>query len=340
MGHNTPMRKEEESEQRQSTVMLIKAIIGGAALVFPLCYLRAGLLLSTVALVVAGWAGVVVGDLLMETRKALGPSVFSFREMGCAAFQSNYAGYVLDFTVTLQSFGTLVGFVVAVGDLVSFSLRAQFGVSSQVEVPFVHQVVSVRTYALMLLTLGVYFPLCLLRRLDSLRALAAFTMLVYVFFLLVLADSAFEAGDYSGVEWYKADFVALFRVLPIIALSYSCVPLMMEVRSDFESKLATSPRLEQHWQRVVVHAFALSGSFYILTGFLGYLAFAQGTRPNVLANLQEQVGAGWLAHGVNLLFAISLIVSYPLICFVVRQPFRRALLSLFREVRWLLSMSS
>ena len=71
-----------------------------------------------------------------------------------------------------------------------------------------------------------------------------------------------------------------------------------------------------------VLSFSASGFFYIATGFLGYVAFRAKTEANVLSNLEE---LGWIATTVNALFAASLIVSYPLICFVVREPVRRVL---------------
>ena len=80
---------------------------GAAALVFPRCYQRAGIIPSTAAIIIAGWAGIVVGDLLMETRRALGPKVSSFREMAVAVSGSQWGGVALDATVALQSFGTL-----------------------------------------------------------------------------------------------------------------------------------------------------------------------------------------------------------------------------------------
>ena len=341
----------------------IKAIIGAAALVFPRCYQRAGIVPSTVAIMVAGWAGVVVGDLLMETRRALGPRVSSFREMAVAVTGSPWGGVVLDATVALQSFGTLVGYVVACGDLVSGSLlRKGLNAPDEVYLPmqadwryWLHGaltesfvappariLVGLRPLALICLTCFVFFPLCLLRKLESLRALAASTLVIYAIFLLVLGKEAimrvvigdlghFTEDDDNGtpqvmpaapLNWVSG-YTNLMRVLPIIALSYSCVPLMIEVRRNLEKRVASQNKVDAAWRIVIIAAFAASGFFYLCTGFLGYIAFRGSTSVNVLTNLDN---LGPLAMAVNALFVASLIVSYPLICFVVREPVRRVVL--------------
>ena len=160
--------------------------------------------------------------------------------------------------------------------------------------------------------------------------------IVYLFFLLVLFHQV-VAGPKSKPSntlhiWVGEDhdLTGLFRVMPIIALRDSCVPLMMEIRADVESKLAHSAQLEHVWRWILVYSFGLSGMFYIFTGLFGYVGYGARTKPNVLRNLQDSGGS--LAALVNFLFATSLVVSYPLICFVVRQPFRRALAT---SSRWL-----
>lgn len=275
----------------------------------------------------------VVGDLLMETRRALGPRCSSFRDVAVSAFSAREsAGLVLDATVTLQGFGTLVGYLVAVGDLVSSSVKKGWGLGGEVVVRpafFLPRfggewdmAISTRVFTLILLSLGVFFPLCLLRRLESLRALAAGTMVIYFVFLLVLAKEAAAGGGGGGGElnWMGNGWAPLSRVLPIIALSYSCVPLMIEVRKQLERKLASQQQVDSAWRFVSIASFVASGFFYVATGFLGYVAFSASTQANVLSNLED---LGWIATGVNALFAVSLVVSYPLIAFVVREPIRR-----------------
>lgn len=340
-----------DTEQREGIVMLVKAIIGAAALVFPRCFQRAGIIPATIALIIAGWAGIIVGDLLMETRRALGPKVSTFRDMGVAATGSRWGGILLDATVTLQSFGTLCGYVIAVGDLVSSSLHKDWNVPELIQVPSfianmifsssddknIH-VITVRSFSLIFLTVFVFFPLCLLKKLESLRSLAASTMFIYCFFLLVLLKECatrvalgdFHMGEMgerkvmpsAPLNWMNGGLNNLFRVLPIIALSYSCVPLMFEVRRTLERRLPSRSQVESSWKVVAIASFAASGFFYIATGFLGYVAFRGSTSANVLTNLED---LGWIASMVNALFAASLVVSYPLICFVVREPVRRVL---------------
>lgn len=403
-------------------LMLTKAIIGTAILVFPRCFLKAGIFPSLAALVFAALVAFFVSDIVMKVKEHVGAATYRACAEECFG---KVGGLLLDIAIFLQSFGTLTGYTMVVGDVIPPVLMDIAGIPKgsnpnlitlndllgprlhlqQSIMDTMHQQtfansevnwtrasltsmassiesISLRTLSMMFTSIFILVPLCLLRSLDSLRGLTASSFIAYFIMLFILFREAvrrvllYDLGPHineylgasdattvlfgiqpsavpvmpaSSLHWTGVTLGALFNVLPIITLSYSCVPFMFEVHRALlatkengshdskdhpqqpdklqihvaagdSSKAPTN--IEREWRFVTSTSFISACFFYTSFGFFGVLAFRGATLVNILTNLEQAVGS-FVANCANVLFAMSLIASYPIIMSVVRQPLRR-----------------
>ena len=180
-------------------------------------------------------------------------------------------------------------------------------------------------------TLLLVTPLCMLRRVDSLKFTSAASMALSFIFIIVTFVLLFIrlGGRGTGpVNWWPergASPAEILKTLPVFVTAYICHynlhPIFSEMAAPTAARMAF----------VVRAALWSTTSVYWLVALSAYLLFTQRTAPDVLLNYGDAGLSGAAARGVEVLvkvaYALSLVGTFPLIQIALRQ-------SLFDLLGW------
>ena len=169
----------------------------------------------------------------------------------------------------------------------------------------------------------VHTPLCLLRRVDSLKFTSALSMCLSFLFISItvaLVTDRLAAGRIGNINWLPdkdASLGDVLKTLPVVMTAYVCHynlhPIFAEMAQPSE------PRM----RRVATSALVLCTFVYWLVGTAAYVLFTDRTADDVLMNfgrdLDMQRGERWVERAVKLGYATSLSCTFPLIQVSLRQ---------------------
>ena len=220
-------------------------------------------------------------------------------------------------SIILNNMGGLVVYLIIIGDVLVGN-RNEKGLLEDLGVPFHH-----RWFTVGLTVLLCVGPLCMLRRIDSLKYTSILSMgLSYVFVLVTFSLLAGRVGaaEVGDVNWFPAADASMtdkLRTLPMFVTAYVCHynmhPIFVELQAPTELRM----------KAVVRNALWLTTAIYWLVAVSAYLLFTQCTSPDVLLNYGDTGLQGKGSLGIEVLvkaaYALSLVGTFPLIQVGLRQ---------------------
>ncbi|KAM7487546.1 hypothetical protein LguiB_025030 [Lonicera macranthoides] len=217
----------------------------------------------------------------------------------------NVGKAVLQLCVVINNIGTLIVYMIIIGDVLSGTTSSGVHHAGVLEGWFGEQWWNGRFFVLLFTTLGVFAPLACLKRIDSLKFTSAIAVALALFFLVITAGITVvkisngsigmprllpEITDVNSV-W------KLFTVVPVLVMAYICHFNVHTIGNELEDPSLIKP--------VVQTSLALCSTIYIMTSFFGFLLFGDSTLDDVLANFDTNLGipyssqlndAGYLWH--------------------------------------------
>ena len=245
--------------------------------------------------------------------------VKTFRELWNAVLGEGSA-WVIDLTIFLNGWITLVCYIILIGDFTTKSFGGLLGPD--------HILARSRLLSETVITLAVLLPLSLARDLRRLAftSILGLVVLVYVVFL-VIQDSLLHAPELSPevpmCEWSMGNFEAIALYCHAFVAHYNAPKVFSEL---------ASPTLAR-WTVLVSIAYSIAFLVYAEFAWAGYRRFERSVEGNILRNYgpQLKVFVAWLGMGFSIAF------TYPL----VFNSAREAAVNLTCMVRqWLPSLES
>ncbi|KAG2601630.1 amino acid transporter AVT6C-like isoform X2 [Panicum virgatum] len=228
---------------------------------------------------------------------------------------------VLNVFVAFTTTGTLVVYLIIIGDVMSGSVGGGDDHAGVLQELFGAQWWTGRQFVLLVAAVFVLLPLVLRRRVDSLRFTSALSILLAVVFMLIslgIAVYALLKGT-ATMPRMLPDFsrlsspFELFTAVPVIVVAFTfhfnVHPIRAELSKASDMKAAVRISL------------VLCAAIYAAVGFFGFLLFGDATMADVLANFDRSSGAGVpqaLNDAARLSYALHLVLVFPLLFFSLR----------------------
>mmetsp|Transcript_103121 Transcript_103121/g.291605 ORF Transcript_103121/g.291605 Transcript_103121/m.291605 type:complete len:471 (-) Transcript_103121:134-1546(-) len=285
---------------RQSMITLVQTSLGGGVLTLAYAMRIAGLGLGLSMLVATALVAFVGMDIMM--RGAVKLRTFDTASL-LACCVGPWSRPAMDVLLVLYGNGALIAYFVLLGDFVP-AIVMDFG--AQEWLPAVFRSPGVLRQWCILSTLVVVVPLCMPKKLSSLRyasPVALLAILVTAAMILAKAPAshaATEEVDTGGVMWAAVDW-SLLKAFGILLFAFNCHLNVIPVAAELEDP--SDARIVKVSLRVVVVELV----FYGLISVGGYLSFLGTTAPNILLNY----GASAVVTTCRVLLSCTLLVAIP-----------------------------
>lgn len=254
---------------KSSVINLVKTIVGAGLLAIPYAFksdgVLVGVLLVLLAAITSGFGLIVLGKC---SKTLINPRDSSFFSLCMLTYPS--LSPLFDLAMITQCFGVGLSYLVLIGDLFPGLLGGQrdwWIVSSS----------------------SVVVPLCLLKKLDSLKYSSIIGLLALAYLsLLILSTFVYEytSGHYEQVRgdvswWSVYDFTGLTSTFSIIIFAYTgsmnLFSIVNELRDNSVRNIST----------VVNRSIAIATTFFIVVALAGYLTFGSNTLGNIMLNYDD-----------------------------------------------------
>uniref|UniRef100_A0A1I8PLK5 Amino acid transporter transmembrane domain-containing protein n=2 Tax=Stomoxys calcitrans TaxID=35570 RepID=A0A1I8PLK5_STOCA len=285
---------------------LANGIIGVGILAMPFCFLKCGIILSILLLVVSNWITRICCHYLIKT--SLLTRRKSFELLGFHAFGTS-GKLLAELCIIGYLLGTCITYFVVVGDLGPQIVKKMLSLENDYH--------HLRTILMCGVTLVCIIPLGMLKNVSSLSTVCTASIGFYVCLVIkIILESKTHImnNDWTGqvVYWQPA---GVLQCLPIFSMALSCQMQLFEVFTTINNQ-----SLEK-LNGIVRNATWICTFVYIAVGFFGYVAFCTQTfSGNILINLSPSFGSDVIKIG----FVLSVAFSFPLVIF----PCRASLYSL------------
>ncbi|KAG9443734.1 hypothetical protein H6P81_015074 [Aristolochia fimbriata] len=246
-----------------------------------------------------------------ETKSYAGVMGESFGRLGSTA---------LRICILFTNMGCLIIYLIIIGDVLAASQS-----DGSVHLGVLQQWLGTHWWTgrafLLFLLLILLVPLCMQKRVDSLRFSSAVSVLLAVVFVVIssaIAICALFQGtattprllpDTSG----DTSFLDLFTAVPVLVTAFTfhfnVHPIGIELQKS--SDLARAVRL----------SLVICALIYSAVGYSGYLLFGDSTMADILANFDHSSSSNispFLNDIVRLSYALHLILVFPLLNFSLR----------------------
>jgi len=225
----------------------------------------------------------------------------SYGEMGVKAF-GTYGRIYSEGCIILFQLGAQVSYLVIIGELLT-PVLLKWGL------PVFDQQ---QRYISLIVAAVIIFPLCSLRRMDTLR----FTSFIALFFifclgvgvLVVSSKKLHDKGISDEFKWVGT-FPGVFRSLPILNFAFTFHPSIPPVWSELHDKNTRNI----NW--ICFLSIFICGAFYTTLGLFGYLYYYNETPENILQGWENDYLFLVLRFG----YSMVIIFSYPVLNFSTRN---------------------
>ena len=314
-------------------------ILGSGTLAMPFACRECGII-PFVALLgcFAYAANLAVQLLVISVENAVG-----LHELQYAALAKRSIGrkgeLAAEWAVIVQQCGACVAYIVIIADVLQ--PIASLGATSE------SSHLCSRAMWQTLAAVFIIFPLCMLRRLDSLRytslaalgCIVAFVFAVTVNGLRALATprlrkewsvpnnssvnlcnapaSASSAAPGSSVKLFF-DSAGVISALPIVCFAFLCHMNMFPVYEELRDRGGGAKRRDMF--TVGTRSMQICAAVYGLAGIFGYLIFLQATEGDLLKNFHVSgTSVSGLMDALRVGFGFALIFSYPVVVWEARH---------------------
>ncbi|XP_068668375.1 amino acid transporter AVT6C [Aristolochia californica] len=222
--------------------------------------------------------------------------------------------------IILTTMGCLIIYLIIIGDVLAASQsggKIHLGVLQ--EWLGVHWWTT-RDFVLFVLVIAL-LPLCMLKRVDSLRFSSAISVLLAVVFVVISSGMAIHALFQGTVKSPRllpdtsgdTSFLDLFTAVPVIVTAFTFHFNVHPIRIELQKS--------SDMTRAVQLSLIICAVIYAAVGFFGYLLFGESTMADILANFDHSSGSNvspLFNDLVRLSYALHLILVFPLLNFSLR----------------------
>ena len=328
------------------SVTLFVAAAGAGLLSYPYAVKQQGILVNIVSTLVCAYVTVFTDLVLISTAALMryggamkGEHTFEALAGAALGPHARTAAFV---SILLGTGGSMVGFLIVIGDLLEAPLREVTGcsVTSPADACFLTS----RSVLIPIVAIIVVLPLASLRALATMRhssALAAATVLVIAGVVVNAGGRALASGNLTNVATTtrapnhdgandiviaRGNFVSFFLGFPILLFTLGNHPQVVPAYLEAEPGGAATRGITS----AVYVAVGACVLLYGLTGVGGYLAFRTATFGDVLLNLSASDPAALVA---KVLLAIHVALAFPVMIFPAREAIAAAV------ARWALVLA-
>ncbi|CAB4257050.1 similar to Saccharomyces cerevisiae YIL088C AVT7 Putative transporter, member of a family of seven Saccharomyces cerevisiae genes (AVT1-7) related to vesicular GABA-glycine transporters [Maudiozyma barnettii] len=288
-----------------STINLTKTIVGAGMLAIPFVFKNDGVLVGVFLTVLAATTSGFGLFVLSRCSKVLSnPRTSSFFTLCMITYPS--LSPLFDIAMIVQCFGVGLSYLVLIGDI----FPSLFG--------------GERNFWILTSSLIVW-PLCSLKKMDSLRysSIIGLLALSYIFLLIIamfFINNVFSengALESSPVNWLHVySWKGLFSSFSIVIFAYTGSMNLFSIINELEDNSMTQIN------KVINSSIGISSFFFLSVGIAGYLTYGSNTLGNILLNYDQN--SPWI-YVANFCLASMLVLSFPLLF----HPLRIAVNNLF-----------
>lgn len=253
-----------------TTFNLASATLGGGVISLPSAFQMSGVVSSIIMLVLVTVGTIYSVGLMMQAVELTGYN--SYALLSRKLFGRGWDYFTVSLT-WLFTFGTCVGYVIAVGSLIK-------PVLSSPSVPvFWRSQTGIRVVTSIIWFIGM-FSLSLPKQINSLRHVSAFAVMCILFFIVCIVVHSLQHGFKGGK---LRDDVFMFKTgngaiegLSIFMFSYLCHMNCFSIYAEMRKPSA---------RRMTLHttsSMALCCIAYIVAGFFGYADFGAQVTDTIL----------------------------------------------------------
>lgn len=277
---------------KSSVINLVKTIVGAGLLAIPYAFRNDGVLVGIVlvllAAITSGFGLFILGKC---SKTLINPRDSSFFSLCMLTYPS--LSPLFDLAMITQCFGVGLSYLVLIGDVFPGLLggrRDWWIVGSSI----------------------VVVPLCLLKKLDSLKysSLIGLFALAYLS-LLILSTFVYEysSGHYKDVRgdiswWSVYDYKGLMSTFSIIIFAYTGSMNLFSIVNELRDNSMTNI------SSVVNRSISISTVFFTAVALSGYLTFGSNTLGNVILNYDE---SSVYVHVGKFCLGSMVILTFPLL---------------------------
>nr|XP_022315271.1 putative sodium-coupled neutral amino acid transporter 10 isoform X2 [Crassostrea virginica] len=278
------------------------SIIGVTVLAMPFCFQQCGVILGAFVLFFCTWLTLVSCKLLITAGISSRKRSYGF----LAQYTHGAPGKLaVELGMIGLQIGTLIAQVVIIGDLGPAIISKWTGLPNSN---------NLRTALIVLACTCIGLPLGLLRNLNTVSRASTFCICfysVFVLYVIGLAIPNLKAGNwFNKVNLWRVD--GLFKCLPIFSFAFGCQTQLFILYDALPE-----PSLKEI-SSIVSSAVNMCTVAYLLVGFFGYVAFCDTT---IGGDVITQFSETFVVEIIQILFVLSIVVTFPLIIFPCRGSF-------------------
>ncbi|KAJ8537828.1 hypothetical protein K7X08_014368 [Anisodus acutangulus] len=297
---------------------LSTTIVGAGIMALPATLKQLGAIPGLIVIILASMLTEKSIEMLLRFTK--GSKSVSYSGLAGDAF-GGFGRTLLQACIVINNLGTLVVYMIIIGDVLSGTSSDGVHYSGVMEEWFGQHWWNSRSNLLLLTTLLVFAPLVSFKRVDSLRYTSALSVALAVVFVVITAGIVIVKFINGSIGMPRllpklvdqASFWKLFTTVPVLVTAYICHhnihPIENELRDGSQMK------------SIVRTSIVLCSTVYVATSFFGFLLFGDHTLDDVLANFDGELGIPYgslLNDLVRVSYVIHVMLVFPIVFYSLR----------------------
>ncbi|OZJ04345.1 hypothetical protein BZG36_02388 [Bifiguratus adelaidae] len=280
------------------SVNLANTILGTGMLAMPSAIASVGIIPGILLILLCGTAsGCGLYFLTQAARHIPGRNASFF-----AVSQVTYpkAAIFFDLAIAIKCFGVAISYLIIISDLMPQVAHSLFFISLDSG-----SILVAGRFWLTIFMLLIVVPLSFLRKLDSLKytSIIALFAVVYLIAIVIWNSIGPSTPTDTASEVNIARFSSkIFTSLPVLIFAFTCHQNMFTVYNELSDN--SQPMVNKVIQASIGSAVCI----YETIGILGYIAFGNAVRPNVIVEYPVSI---FITVG-RLAIVIMVLFSYPL----------------------------
>lgn len=286
---------------------MVNSIVGSGVIGIPYAFKQSGFALGVILLIVTG----IITDysilLLVEGGRL--SNTDTYQDVVLVAF-GRPGFYLLTLLQFLYPFIAMISYNVVIGDTIT-KVLLRIGGDNLVNTVLVN-----RQFIIFLSTLLVNLPLSLYRDIAKLSKWACASVLLILFIIICVCVRVpdFEHVRSTPDAWDFASY-NFAQSIGIMTFAYMCHHNTFLIHESLENPT------ERRWKIVTHMSVVFAMAIMLVIGIVGYATFTGYTQGDLLENYCE---VDDLMNVARFIFAITIMMTYPVECFVTRHVIENA----------------
>jgi len=294
-----------------SIFTLMTCAVGSGVLSLPFAFEESGIVLSAIILLAMSAINFYSLHLLVVCSTV--SNKHTYQEVASLAY-GKFGTTAVEVVILFALFGSMVGFIVIIGDLLS-PVACQF--TGHYESCSLHTFYFNRNFLSFVIVLFVISPLSFLPKIHQFQFSSALAVLTVLFLLIVviirsiqsLVANSFHPPD---ISLFKFSIIGIGQTIPIMAFALGCHVQVIPVYAQLKQPLYKLFTMD----KVIFGANGISTTFYLVVGIFGYLNFGNAVQGNVLSSFSPSDVLATVSR-ISMAFHISL--AFPLLIWPSRN---------------------